>query len=189
MPMTQIKFEPGQKCMIEVHGANYPEGVWEGVVETVQPYESAIPPSAGEAPWFVVTTRFTDPRMLIERERGVLSTAASYYDKPATSNSNVWPIETKRLFDALRQQREDNAVRNTHYATREKALLDALKVAGKEAIVEELGKAVQVAVTAATREVFDPVKQSLGSAIARLDEVLRLAQHVLERRRPSGPAE
>lgn len=180
MTLTNVPFKKGQRCMIEVHGANYPEGVWEGVVETVEPY--AYAGAREDEEWFTVTARFDDPRMKLVPSRGVNEVAA-YDGKIATNHATLWHFDTKRLFDGLRAQREETRKNEIYYATRERALLDALKVAGKEAIVEDLRTAVRDAVTTASREVFEPFGARLGAAVARLDEVLRVAHHALDRAR------
>ena len=158
--MTSFNFRVGQKCMVEVHPHNYPNGVWEGVVEAVVPDARQEHASKDEPPRYLVTARFTDPRMLLETEQGAFTAPANYYGELVTADATLWPIETKSLFERIRRLREDDAARSTYYVAREKALLDAIRVAGKEAVAQAVGEAVQAAVKAAVREVFDSVKQS-----------------------------
>ena len=161
MPMTNFEFKPGQRCMAEVHSHNHPNGVWEGVVDTVTPYDQQGRVSEEAPPLYVVTARFIDPRMLLEAEGGAFTAPASYYGKPITAHVTLWPIETRRLFDALRQRREDEAARSTYYVAREKVLLDALRVVSKEAVAHAVAETIQAAVKAAVREAFDAMSPRL----------------------------
>jgi hypothetical protein len=164
MPTTTFKFEPGQKCMVEVHAHNHPNGAWEGVVEKVERYDQQGRVSDEAPPLYVVTARFTDPRMLLETESGAFTAPASYYEKPVTAHAMLWPIETRRLFERVHLLQKDESARSTHYVAREKALLDALRVVGKEAVAQAVGEAIQAAVKAAVREAFDAMPQRHGDA-------------------------
>lgn len=159
MPTTAFKFEPGQKCMVEVHAHNHPNGAWEGVIDTVAPYDPQRPVSEDTPPLYLVTARFTDPRMLLETEGGAFTAPASYYGNPVTSHVTLWPIETRRLFERVHLLQKDESARSAYYVAREKALLDALRVVSKEAVAQAVGEALQAAVKAAVREAFAAMPQ------------------------------
>lgn len=173
MAITKQLFQVGERVVVEVHGANYPEGTYEGVVESREDYNPNYK-REGEPQLYLYRVRFDDHSLALSEQW------RTYNGQTATGNSNLYPIEVMRLFHWAWKLKDDLSTARREHAVRERALLDAIKVAGKDSIIEAIEGAAEKAVYAAVERVFDPVKTSLRALASRVEDLNRIGFKVFQ---------